>query len=69
MTLAELISYADAGIAEASRNKRLSPGRTMRAVATLHVFAEIWDEYLDDNLDDLDFKRLPGDKMKYEINE
>ena len=67
MTLAELINYANEGIASESRNKRLSPGRTMRANATLRVFSEIWDEYLDDPLDDLELKRIPGDVMNYEI--
>lgn len=67
MTLAELIEYAYEGIAFKSRNKNLSPGRTMRANATLRVFSEIWDEYMDDPLDDLELKRIPGDMMNYEI--
>lgn len=67
MTLAELINYANEGIASESRNKRLSPGRAMRAIGNLMSFSAIWDEYLVDPLDDLELKRIPGDKMNYEI--
>ena len=58
MTLAELVNYANEGIASESRNKRLSPGRAIRAIADLYRFFATWSDIGDKELEDLDIKTI-----------